>query len=84
MSLHINLDQEKYLIMVVFIILGFSIGDYINNFTYKKGLEKGYKSALDTVYKICRNHIESDTTVTRLVLIGTDTNVFIIYPQLAK
>ena len=41
-------------------------------------------TALDTVNKICRNHIKQDKIVTKLVLIGTDTNVFILYPQLTK
>lgn len=57
----------------VIIIVSFFIG-YKDG--YKQGTYNGAGFALDTVQKIMRKHIASDTTVAKLHMINPDTVVY--------
>lgn len=45
---------------------------------YVKGVNKGFCAALDTVNKICVKQVNSDTTVSKIVLIDRDTTAYFL------
>lgn len=65
--------QQIILITVISssIFLSYNIG-------YKSGINDGFNISLDTANKILQKQLKSDTTVTELVLINQDTNVYIL------
>jgi len=48
------------------------------NVGYIKGRSKGINMALDTVNKICAEQVNSDTTISELILVDRDTIVYFI------
>lgn len=45
---------------------------------YNTGASLGVKASLDTVLVMLNKQLKSDTTVTKLIIINPDTNVFIL------
>lgn len=65
------------LIVIILITYGLGIQEGERNGFYR-GFEKGFLVTADSVNAIMQKQIKSDTTVTKLILINRDTNVYII------
>ena len=51
---------------------------------YDKGIIDGYNIALDTVKTILDNQVKSDTSITKLVVVNPDTNVYYLSRRTLK
>lgn len=65
--------QQIILISVISFSVYFSY-----NIGYKSGINDGFSISLDTANKILQKQLKSDTSVSELILINPDTNVYIL------
>ena len=65
--------QQIILISVISFSVYFSY-----NIGYKSGINDGFIISLDTANKILQKQLKSDTSVSELILINPDTNVYIL------
>lgn len=65
------------ILFISFYILGITKG-------YRNGFNAGADRALDTVNVICAKQVNSDTTVTELVLVHPDTNIYFLSKKTIK
>lgn len=74
--------MKTFLLVLIttILIVSFSI---CNNY-YKRGYDKGICDVLDTVNTIIDNQLRSDTSVTKLVIVNPDTNIFFLSRRTIK
>lgn len=65
--------QQIILISVISFSVYFSY-----NIGYKSGINDGFSISLDTANKILQKQLKSDTSVSELILINPDTNIYIL------
>lgn len=63
--------------IILITVISFSVY-FSYNIGYKSGINDGFSISLDTANKILQKQLKSDTSVSELILINPDTNVYIL------